>query len=50
MRAQLEEDIKLLSPIIYISGRIRYAFMERLRIAKAFFDPLSTYNTEDDID
>ncbi len=50
MRAQLEGDIELLSPIIYTSERIRYAFIERLRIAKAFFDPPSTYSTEGDID
>ena len=50
MRAQLEEDVKLLSPILYTSEYIRYAFIKRSRIAKAFFDPLSTYDTKDDMD
>ena len=50
MRAQLEGDVELLSPVICTSGRVRYAFMERSRIAKAFFDPLSTCGAEDDVD
>ena len=50
MRAQLEGDVELLSPILCTSRHIRYAFVERLRIAKAFFDPLSTYSAKDDMD
>ena len=41
MRALLEGDVELLSPILCTSGRVRYAFVERSYIAKAFFDPLS---------
>ena len=50
MRAQLEGDVELLSPILCTSGRVRYAFGERLRIAKAFFDLLSTCGVKDDMD
>ena len=50
MRAQLEGDVELLSPILCILGRVRYAFVERSRIAKAFFDPLSTRGAEGDVD
>ena len=50
MRAQLEGDVELLSPILCTSGRVRYAFVERSRIAKAFFDPLSTRGAECDVD
>ena len=41
--------MELLSSSFYILERIRYAFMERLRIAKVFFDPLSTYGVKNDI-
>ena len=50
MRAQLEGDVESLSPILSTSGRVRYAFVERSRIVKAFFDPLSTCGAEDDMD
>ena len=50
MRAQLEGDVELLSPILCSSERVRYAFVERSRIAKAFFDPLSTCGAKDDMD
>ncbi len=50
MRAQLEGDVELLSPIICTSGRVRYAFMKRSRIAKAFFDPPSTHTAKGDMD
>ena len=50
MRAQLEGDVELLSPILCTSGRVRYAFVERSRIAKAFFDPPSTRGAEGDVD
>ena len=50
MRAQLDGDMELLSPILCTSGRVRYAFVERSRIAKAFFDPLSTCGAKDDMD
>ena len=42
--------MELLSPILYTSGRVRYVFIERSRIAKAFFDPLSTRGAEGDMD
>ncbi len=50
MRAQLEGDAESLSPIFCTSGSVRYAFMERSRIAKAFFDPPSTHGAEGDVD
>ena len=49
MRAQLEEDMKLLSSIIYTSERVRYAFIKRSRIVKAFFNSLLTCNAENDV-
>ena len=39
-----------LSSILSTLERVRCVFVERLRIAKAFFDPLSTYGAGDDID
>ena len=50
MRAQLEGDVKLLSSILCISGRARYAFVKRSRIAKAFFNSSSTRDVESDVD
>ncbi len=50
MRAQLEGDPESLRPILSTSGRVRYAFMERSRIAKAFFNPPSTRGAEGDVD
>ena len=50
MRAQLEGDVQLLSPILCTSGRVQYAFVERSRIAKAFFDPPSTGDAECNVD
>ena len=41
--------MKLLSLILYNLGRVRYAFVKRLRIAKIFFDSLSTCDAKDDI-
>ncbi len=49
MRAQLEGDAESLRPILSTSGRVRYAFMERSRIAKVFFDPPSTRDAEGDV-
>lgn len=49
MRAQLEGDLKLLSPILCTSGRVRYAFIERSRIAKVFFVSPSSCNAEEDV-
>lgn len=46
MRAQLEEDAESLSPILSTSERVRYAFMKRSRIAKAFFDSPSIRDAE----
>ncbi len=37
MRTQLEGDVELLRPILCTSGRVRYAFVERSRIAKKAF-------------
>ena len=42
--------MKLLSSILYTLKRIRYAFIERSRIVKAFFDLLLTCGAKDDID
>ena len=42
--------MELLSPILCTSGRVRYAFVKRSRIAKAFFDSLSTRGIEGDMD
>ncbi len=50
MRAQLKGDAELFRPILSTSGRVRYAFMERSRIAKAFFNPPSTRGAEGDLD
>lgn len=41
--------MELLSPIICTSERVRYAFMERLRIAKVFFNLSSTRGAEGDV-
>ena len=49
IRAQLEGDAESLSIILFISGRVRYAFMERSRIAKAFFNSPSTRGAEGDV-
>ena len=40
--AQLEGNEESVSPILPTPGPVVYAFEERARIAKAFFDPLST--------
>ena len=50
LRAQLEEDVELLNPIFCTSKRVRYAFVERSRIVKVFFDPLSTCGAKNDMD
>ena len=50
MRAQLEGDTELLSPILSTPGPVRYTFEERSRIAKAFFNPPSTHGAEGDVD
>lgn len=50
MRAQLEGDTESLSPILSTSGPVRYALVERSRIAKAFFDPPSTRGAEGNVD
>ena len=42
--------MELLNPIHYTSGRVRYAFVKRSRIAKTFFNPPSTRGAEGDID
>lgn len=49
IRAQLEGDAESLSTILSTSGRVRYAFMERSRIAKAFFNPPSTRGAEGNV-
>ena len=50
MRARLEGDAESLRSIPSTSGRVRYAFIERSRIAKAFFNPPSTRGAEGDLD
>lgn len=49
MRAQLKGDPKSLRLILSISKRVRYIFIKRSRIAKAFFNPSSTRDVEDDV-
>ena len=50
MRAQLEGDAESLNPILSTSGPVQYMFVERSRIAKAFFDPPSTHDADSDVD
>ena len=50
MRGQLEGDLESLNPILSTSGPVQYVFVERSRIAKAFFDPPSTHDAESDVD
>ena len=50
IRAQLEGDPELLRPILSTSRRVRYAFIEQSRIAKAFFNPPSTRGAEGNVD
>ena len=50
MRAQLEGNAESLRLILFTSGRVRYVFMKRSRIAKAFFNPPSTRGAEGDVD
>ncbi len=50
MRAQLEGDTESLSPILSTLGPVRYALVERSRIAKAFFNPPSTRGAEGNVD
>ena len=49
MRAQFKRDAESLRPILFTSGRVRYAFIKRSRIAKAFFNPPSTRGAEGDV-
>ena len=49
MRAQLERDAKSLDFILFILERVRYAFIKRSRIAKAFFNSSSTRDAESDV-
>ena len=50
IRAQLEGITKLVYGTLPILGLIQYAFVERSRIAKAFFDPPSTRGIDGDAD
>jgi Protein of unknown function (DUF3435) len=49
IRAQLEGDTESIGPILPTSGPVRYTFMERSRIAKAFFDPPLTRGAKGDV-
>ena len=44
MRAQLEGDVELLSPILCTLGRVRYALVERSRIAARLLSYLKLSN------
>ena len=49
MRTLLKRDAKSFNFILFILKRVRYAFVKRSRIAKAFFNFLLTYNVEYDV-
>jgi len=48
--AQVEGNEEVIIPILPTPGSVCYAFLERARIAKAFFDPPSTCGAEGDLD
>ncbi len=49
IQAQLEGNAESVDRTVLTSGPIRYAFVERSRIAQAFFDPPSTPGEEGDV-
>jgi len=49
IQAQLEGNAESVNRTVLTSGPIRYAFVERSRIAQAFFDPLSALGAEGDV-
>jgi len=49
IQAQLEGNAKSIDQTVPIFGSIRYAFVERARIAQAFFDSPSAFDAEGDV-
>jgi hypothetical protein len=49
VQAQLEENAKSIDQAVFIFESIRYAFAKRARIAQIFFDSLSAFNVESDV-
>ena len=49
IQAQLEGNAESIDQTVSTSGPIRYAFVEKARVAQAFFDPPSGFNAEGDL-
>jgi len=49
IQAQLEGNTESVDQTVLTSGPVRYAFVERSRIAQAFFDPPSAFGAEGDV-
>lgn len=49
IQAQLEENAESVDQTVLTSESIRYAFVERARIAQAFFDSPSAFVVESDV-
>ncbi len=49
IQAQLEGNTESVDQTVVTSGPVRYAFVERSRIAQAFFDLPSAFDAESDV-
>lgn len=49
IQAQLKGNAESIDQTVSTSGPIQYAFVERARVAQAFFDPPSAFNAEGDV-
>lgn len=49
IQAQLEGNAESVDQTVFTSGPVRYAFVERARVAQAFFNPPSAFNVEGDV-
>lgn len=49
IQAQLEGNAESIDQTVSASGPVRYAFVERARVAQAFFDSPSAFNAEGDV-
>lgn len=49
IQAQLEGNAESIDQTVSTSRPVRYAFVERARVAHAFFDPPSAFNAEGDV-
>ena len=49
IQAQLEGNTESIDQTVSTFGPVRYAFVERARVAQAFFDPPSAFNAEGDV-